>query len=494
MKINAENLEKLIKEKAAKFGESGVYVINCEGKNVLSTAYGFCEKGKENSAPVMVKSRFSMPLDCTAMLALCLFVLIDKGKLKLSDKISKFLPEFEHGDKITLRNLLGGKSGIRDFYFGEILVKLDGDEEYNALTDLERRKFDMSTYLKDYSFEVVLKYIGGKELEHEPGTECDFSLSERYFLREIVERVSGVFLEEFAEKQIFIPLKMTETEIGKGYGALPLYALYRNKEYLPYDIKNSSCRFFTTTAGDMEKLMLGIFEHRLFSKKLWKAATKAVYGEPGLGFYCVNGTPLLSFDFENFDTAAMYFDEENEFCYLRLNNSKYKGIAKSDSESTYFPREMRRELEAFFTYPKNTRMVPYNEKSYLAAMQIEIKENQREFVSGALETIAISSAQKTHRLFVQMEGLRAVGLLDLCIDKKTCTYNIETVIIDRRYQGRGFGKIMLRYAVEYLKREGAKNLTIGVNRFNTAAINLYKSIGFTENFVYQEGIILSMEL
>ena len=53
---------------------------------------------------------------------------------------------------------------------------------------------------------------------------------------------------------------------------------------------------------------------------------------------------------------------------------------------------------------------------------------------------------------------------------------------------------MLRFEVDYLKKAGAKKLSIGVNRFNIPAQKLYKSVGFTEDCVYDEGIWMTQVL
>lgn len=494
MKTDFNELEKTLLKKAEEFGESGIIIANHEGKTVLSTCFGPVDREEGTKEKVSAKSRYLMPIDCSSMLALCAFILIDAGKMRLSDKLSRFIPEFEHANRITIRQLLAGKSGIRDFYFGEVIRKLEDDEDYSALSEIERRKKDMSLYLKDYSFETVLKLIEGKPLEHEPGTSGDYSTTERFFLREIVERASGVFIEEFVDRNIFQKLGMDETRIGIAYGALPLYTCYRNREYLRFDTENTDSRFFTTTAGDLEKLMLGIFKHRVFSEKLWKTATKTDNENQGLGFTSINGTILFFTEFECFETATFYFDEENDFCYLKATSCDSKYIMEGDNKFRSFPREMRMEMEPLFTVPKNTRMVPYGEKNWRQATSLEIRPDQREFVSGALDTIAYAAAHKNHKLFVEMEGERAVGLLELSIDRKKGDFNIETVIIDHRYQARGFGRFMLRFAVDYLKNAGAKRLTIGVNRFNIPARRLYKSVGFNEDCVYEEGVLMTQNL
>ena len=491
MNTDYSELNEKILELAKKFGENGAFLANRKGETVLSTVYG---KNFLTEEPIKAESRYLMPLCCSSMLALCAFILIDGGKLRLSDRLSKFIPEFEHAGKITLRHLLAGKSGIRDFYFGEIRRNLDKDEEYSSLSDPDRRKKDMELYLRDYSFETVLNSIKGKELEHKPGVSGDFSSSERFFLREIIERVTKIPVSEFIEKEIFEKLGMNETKIGFDEKALPLFSLFRNTEHIPFEAKNTDFPFFSTTVSDLEKLMLGIFEHRLFSEKLWKTANKFDSDNIGLVFESLDGFSVFTLDFDEFSTAVFYFDKENDFCWLRATNCGSKYIQNDDSKILFFPKEVRMELSPIFTFPKNTKMVPYGSRNWRQATNLEIRPDQREFVSGALDTIAYSAAYKNHKLFVEMEGEKAIGLLDLSVDKKKGDYNIEIVLIDRRYQGRGFGKFMLRFAVDYLKKAGAKKLSIGVNRFNIPAQKLYKSVGFTEDCVYDEGIWMTQVL
>ncbi len=491
MKTDYSKIETKILELAEKFGENGAFSANHKGETVLSTVYG---KNLSTEEPIKAESRYLMPLCCSSMLALCAFILIDEGKLRLPDKISKFIPEFEHADKITFRHLLSGKSGIRDFYFGEIRRTLDEDAEYSSLSDIDRRKKDMELYLKDYSFETVLNSIKEKELEHEPGVSGDFSSTNAVFLREIIERVSGVSVKDFIKHNIFEKLGMENTEIGISENVLPLHALFRNEKYIGFETENTVFSFFTTTVPDLEKLMLGIFEHKLFSEKLWKTANKFDSDNEGLGFEGLDGFSVFALDFNEFSSAVFYFDRENDFCWLRATNCGSKYIQEDDSKILFFPKEVRMELGVLFTFPKNTKMVPYGSRNWRQATNLEIRPDQREFVSGAFDTIAYSAAYKNHKLFVEMEGEKAIGLLDLSVDKKKGDYNIEIVLIDRRYQGRGFGKFMLNFAVDYLKKAGAKKLSIGVNRFNIPAQKLYKSVGFKEDCVYDEGIWMTQIL
>ncbi len=53
------------------------------------------------------------------------------------------------------------------------------------------------------------------------------------------------------------------------------------------------------------------------------------------------------------------------------------------------------------------------------------------------------------------------------------------VIVDVTKRGKGYGKQMLRLAIEYAQRElGAKRITLGVFCENRSALDCYKSVGF----------------
>lgn len=112
-------------------------------------------------------------------------LLIERGQVRLSDTVARYIPEFasKGKDQITVRHLLTHVGGLP-----AIPHVPDG-----ASTD------------------VVLRSIYDAELVSAPGarflySDCDFIL-----LGELVRRVSGVPLNEFAQKNLFEPLGMRET-------------------------------------------------------------------------------------------------------------------------------------------------------------------------------------------------------------------------------------------------------------------------------------------
>lgn len=463
-----------------KFGSSGAVSVFKDGNLLLRRAFG---GSTENS-------RFVMTLECDFYLCLMLLLLVQQKKLRFSDKLSRFIPEYRYADEITVRNLLDGKTGIRDFFYGEIMRS--AKESDSSVSDEERRVRDAAASTKYYSFEEVLSLIGELPLESKPGTEAGRGTGLYPFMRTVIERASGKSLWDFAYENIFSPLGMKNTLQG-GEG-IEYTILFRNKKPLSITPDPDNPYIFTTDLADTEKLLAAFFGFKLLSEKNFALAAdfKDDGDHWGLGLgdgyvyaffslYGTNGSGTVYHDFATGVSIAVLSPKEEK--YIEENGSYF-----------FFRKELRRALAEEFTFPRNTKMVRYNKRNRVGAMGLEVTKEQLDFVDDAKTTIAYAASDPKFKLFVEEESGRAVGLLSLYVDKKNDIYDISIVLIDKRYQHRGFGKIMLEFAVDYLKKAGAKRLEIGVNRFNLSAQKLYKSVGFTEDNVFEEGIMMSQKL
>ena len=68
-------------------------------------------------------------------------------------------------------------------------------------------------------------------------------------------------------------------------------------------------------------------------------------------------------------------------------------------------------------------------------------------------------------------------------------YTLWKFLIDKEYQGKGYGKEALKQGITYLKEQfDAKEIYTGVSLGNEAAKGLYKSMGFTETGLIEEGM------
>lgn len=125
----------------------------------------------------------------TAMLQL-----VDQGKLKLSDPISKYVPGVPSGDQITLRNLAQMTSGLLTF------------DDVAEFTD---------SYTADphqsFTPEQLLGYALDKPLQFPPGTQYQYCNTNIVLLGLVVEQQSGQSLPDYISEHILSPLKLAHT-------------------------------------------------------------------------------------------------------------------------------------------------------------------------------------------------------------------------------------------------------------------------------------------
>lgn len=167
----------------------GVVVVGHNGKVVYRKAYGqrSLEPTKE---AMMVDTIFDMAslTKCIAT-ATSIMKLVEDGKVRLNDPVATYLPEFAKNgkDNITVRQLLTHYSGLREDL--DLKFPWEGrDTAYRMVMD-EKPVFP----------------IGARFLYSDINFET---------LGFIVEKVSGMPLDQFAAKNIYEPLGMKDTRFN----------------------------------------------------------------------------------------------------------------------------------------------------------------------------------------------------------------------------------------------------------------------------------------
>ena len=154
---------------------------------------GFGMADLERGVPITPESVFEIGSISKQFTAMCIMLLENDGKLALDDNIRKYIPEMpEYERPITLRQLLHHTSGVRDI---ETLIPLAGMHWFNYYSD-------------DEMLELITRQKG---LNFPPGEQFLYSNSGYILLAQVISRVSGKSLREFAQKRIFGPLGMEHT-------------------------------------------------------------------------------------------------------------------------------------------------------------------------------------------------------------------------------------------------------------------------------------------
>lgn len=163
-----------------------VVIVGHEGKVVYRKAFG-SRSLDPTIEPMTVDTVFDMA-SLTKVMATTASImrLVQLGQIKLNDPVAKFIPEFAQNGKedVTIRQLLTHYSGLR----ADLDLKPDwtGQSEAFRLANAERQI-------------------------NPPGSTFLYSDINFIVLGEIVQRVSALGLNQYAEAFVFSPLGMTST-------------------------------------------------------------------------------------------------------------------------------------------------------------------------------------------------------------------------------------------------------------------------------------------
>lgn len=488
MKFDREQLKNEIDRVSAEWNMSGAFIVIKDGALVHEGIYGF--EDRVTQSPMTRESKYILHSESAFLVGLCVFMLIDQGKLKFTDKLSRFIPEYALANQIKLIHMLKSVSGLSDYFYNHLMIELNEDDAYLALSDGDRKRMELKTLNQNREFNKVLSIVGQRELLYTPGTTGRGGSETNWvFLAEVVKRVTGMSVFEYLTKHVFSPLGMLDTKLGFETNTVSSTVI-REKELVHTPLDYHVTGVFTTTLEDMEKLLLALAEKKLLSEQMWERVLKYDSDGEGMIFENANGFDCGNIAFLGFG-FFFYFNHKTgiSFASLVSEEQTFKNVA---GEWHYFRRDSREVIETAFTFPVQTKLVKLSKSNMWQALNLKVAEDQQGFVLEAKSSIAMALMYKTKHAFLEMEGSRVVGLLVLDINKKKNYYNIDIILIDKRYQGRGYGKIMLGWAIERLKDEGAKELEIGVNRFNHAAKKIYLSAGFKPKAIYDGGMTLHM--
>ncbi len=221
------------------------------GNIIYNERFGFSDiADKKMVEESSIYRIFSMTKPITAV---ALMTLYDKGKFKLDDKLSKYIPEFEHTlvyseidgkhstepqvNEMTIRHLLTHTSGIGYGWGDSYVATLYRD----------------SMFIDDpLEIEGVVKRLAKIPLKNQPGTTWEYGHS-LDVIGYLIEVLSEKPLDEYFESAIFSPLEMNDTGFSvpkeKRNRLVEIYTLDEEQNLIPHsmsvneDIKNEVTLF-----------------------------------------------------------------------------------------------------------------------------------------------------------------------------------------------------------------------------------------------------------
>lgn len=243
---------------------SGTVLVARGDRILFQQSYGMASY--QLRVPSSNQTRYHIASVSKPFTALAILQLQEQGRLQLSDPVSRYVPSFPNGDRITLDNLLTHASGIPD---------IDGLPDYDTFA------------LSPHTVKQLVAKLAGLPLEFQPGADQRYSNSNYNLLALVVERVSGETYEDCLDRHVFGPLRMQSSGAeGDASRVIPSLASgyvpsgvadYERARYLDWSNKTGNGSLYST-AEDLYR-----FDRALNTDALLKGATRQKYFVDGPG-------------------------------------------------------------------------------------------------------------------------------------------------------------------------------------------------------------------
>lgn len=247
---NLSELENLLDKYSKQQNFSGTVLIVDNGMTLVEKGYSMADYDKKiNNDPNTIFRIGSITKQFTAM---CILILEERGLLKTTDSLDKYIPGYPNGDKITIHNLLTHTSGIAEYVTADNVSSAD-----HYFSPME-----------------IINSFKDKPLEFEPDSKYQYCNSNYILLGNIIEKVSGKKYEDFVKENIFTPLGMGSTDYDhndsssdKAVGYDYADGSFKKADYFDMSFAYSAGAL-QSTIGDLYK-----WDQALFTEKLVKKET-----------------------------------------------------------------------------------------------------------------------------------------------------------------------------------------------------------------------------
>lgn len=251
------NIDSLIQtEFNEKYGPGGVFMIAKNGKPIYQKAFG--KANLELDVDLTPESVFQIGSMTKQFTAVAVLMLEEQRKLDVKEPISKYIPDYPSGDKITIHHLLTHTSGIKDF------------TKMKSLREIAQ---------KEMTPKMMVDFFKNEPVDFAPGEKFDYNNSGYVVLGYIIELVSGETYEDFIKKYIFEKVGMSQSYYAsdrqvinkRAYGYHKKEHGFVNKTVISFSVPFSSGSLMSSL-NDMLKWQNALNKNLLLSAENTKKA------------------------------------------------------------------------------------------------------------------------------------------------------------------------------------------------------------------------------
>lgn len=193
----ATSIDEILKTYSKSGNFQGSVIMAQNGTVVLNKGYGLANE--EYSVANDPKTVFRLASLSKQITASAILKLTEQGKVKLSDNLKAYFPDYPRGDEITVRMLLNHTSGLQD------------QTQHTGKSVDELAKLPHTT-------SDLVAMIQSEPLMTKPGSSYFYSNHGYVLLAAIIEKASGVSYNDYIKKQILMPLGIEGIQGDPGLG------------------------------------------------------------------------------------------------------------------------------------------------------------------------------------------------------------------------------------------------------------------------------------
>jgi len=237
-----------------------------DGRTIKTQGYGFANI--ELKAPATKVTVYEIGSNTKQFTAAAIMMLVDEGKVRLEDPVTKYFPETPEAWRgITIRHLLTHSSGIQNHVAVPRWLNV-------FRTNL--------TFETTPTRDELLKMFFKLPLEFQPGESWAYDNTGYYLLGIVIEKASGKSYWQFLDERIFKPLGMTATRSTDPQPIVPNRASgyeWKNDHFENRPVLLPAIGFsagsLLSTVEDMGKWDVALYGEKLLKKssldQMWTA-------------------------------------------------------------------------------------------------------------------------------------------------------------------------------------------------------------------------------
>jgi len=188
-----DQIDKIVQETMERDQVVGVSVgVMIGAEIIVAKGYGYADL--ENDVKASEHTVYRIGSITKQFTAVAIMQLVEQGKLKLDDDLTKFQPDYPtKGHEITVERLLNHTSGIKGY------------------TEMGDKLGNGKVAYWDLSHQELIDLFSAEPFEFAPGDKFQYNNSAYYLLGVIIEKAVGTSYTKYLEEHIWKPLGMNES-------------------------------------------------------------------------------------------------------------------------------------------------------------------------------------------------------------------------------------------------------------------------------------------